>query len=433
MPKKQIIIPKEKKIKIYYNPEIADIPFPELHSYQQLAEKPESLKDVNSAEGSKLTGIEEGATNFNLGDHDSDELSEGSLHKYLLDLAVTELKIASGAVSNAKIKVNAIHGDVIKAGAITETKVANDAIKSPKIYAGAVVGAKIAAGAVIAEKIASSAVTADKIQADAVTAAKINVSQLSAISANIGSVTAGTITGVVLRTAASGRRVYINSDNHIRVYDASRLRIRIRDSNIDFWDTISHYCGKLYAYNGFMEVTGDFNLKKSLTIYGQTMAFSNITAAAKIILNLENQPTLGDSSGHADLIPTRNNWNYLGYTNRKWNKIWRTNESGCNLPTTNSATDIIKKIKKPIVLAKGDYGKRHYFVEKDFPKEMKCYEDTRKNKGPMEIEYSRTVGVLVQVVREMVEREDETKNQLEQINNNFGKLKNEMATIKGRS
>lgn len=92
-------------------------------------------------------------------------------------------------------------------GTITETQIANDAITSPKI----------AANAVTASEIASNAITADKISAGAVTAAKISVTQLDAISATIG----------LLRTATTGARTEIES-NQIRVYDSANvLRVRI--------------------------------------------------------------------------------------------------------------------------------------------------------------------------------------------------------------
>lgn len=53
----------------------------------------------------------------------------------------------------------------------------------------------------------------------------LKVGNLSAISADLGTITAGTITGAVLRTAASGARVAINesSDNSIKGYTAGGL------------------------------------------------------------------------------------------------------------------------------------------------------------------------------------------------------------------
>jgi hypothetical protein len=53
------------------------------------------------------------------------------------------------------------------------------------------------------------------LNASSVTAAKISVSSLSAISADLGSITAGTITGALIRTAASGSRVEMTSSGII--------------------------------------------------------------------------------------------------------------------------------------------------------------------------------------------------------------------------
>jgi hypothetical protein len=57
----------------------------------------------------------------------------------------------------------------------------------------------------------TEAVKTLNLAAGAVTANKINVAQLSAITADMGNLTAGTITGATIRTAASGARVEMNS------------------------------------------------------------------------------------------------------------------------------------------------------------------------------------------------------------------------------
>ena len=69
------------------------------------------------------------------------------------------------------------------------------------------------------------------------------------------------------------------------------------------------------------------------------------------------------------------------------------------MPTSNSAIDIFKKIKKPEII-KGDYGERHYFEVKEFPNEMKFLNDKKEP----DIELTRTLGVTVQAVRELIEK-----------------------------
>jgi hypothetical protein len=138
---------------------------------------------------------------------------------------IEELQLANEAVTNAKIAVDAIQGDVIAANAITNTKIADNAISTPKLQAGSVVAGTIAAGAVVAEKIEAGAVVSEKIQAGAVTSDKITVDNLAAIHADLGSITAGTVTGAVLRTAASGNRVEMNSTGfHVVGVTAQQIR-----------------------------------------------------------------------------------------------------------------------------------------------------------------------------------------------------------------
>jgi hypothetical protein len=71
------------------------------------------------------------------------------------------------------------------------------------------------------DSIAALAIVTAKLAAGAVTAAKISVSQLSAIAADMGTITAGTVTGATIRTAASGQRVQLDSSNGIIVYNSS--------------------------------------------------------------------------------------------------------------------------------------------------------------------------------------------------------------------
>ena len=111
------------------------------------------------------------------------------------DAAITEIKVATDAITTTKISDDAITTPKILAGAITTAKL--DAL--------AVTADKIAANAITATKISAGAVETDKLAANAVTAAKINVASLSAISVDAGTITAG-----ILQQAAGSR--YIDLD-----------------------------------------------------------------------------------------------------------------------------------------------------------------------------------------------------------------------------
>lgn len=82
-----------------------------------------------------------------------------------------------------------------------------------------VTAAKIAALAVTTTKIDDNSISTPKLQALAVTAAKIDVGQLSAISADVGTITAGILTGAVIRSSASNPKTQLDS-NGLRTFDA---------------------------------------------------------------------------------------------------------------------------------------------------------------------------------------------------------------------
>ena len=98
---------------------------------------------------------------------------------------------ASGTVSFQTGSTTFIDGGIITANTVTATQIAADTIT--------------------ASQIAADAITTTELAANSVTASEIDVANLSAISADLGTVTAGTITGGTLQTAASGQRVIISS------------------------------------------------------------------------------------------------------------------------------------------------------------------------------------------------------------------------------
>ena len=69
--------------------------------------------------------------------------------------------------------------------------------------------------------VQAAQITGDNILANTIGAGKINVGQLSAITADMGSITAGTITGALIQTAASAPRIEMSgAANAFRVYDS---------------------------------------------------------------------------------------------------------------------------------------------------------------------------------------------------------------------
>ncbi|MFF0770989.1 hypothetical protein ACFYUK_19040 [Nonomuraea wenchangensis] len=103
---------------------------------------------------------------------------------------------------DAKITADTITGRLIQALAISADKIAANAVTADKIAAGTIQAGHIAANAIEADKIAANAITAAKIAADAINGK--------------------TITGSIIRTAASGRRIVLDPTTlDLRFYPAA--------------------------------------------------------------------------------------------------------------------------------------------------------------------------------------------------------------------
>jgi hypothetical protein len=89
----------------------------------------------------------------------------------IADLAVTNSKLASGAVTTDK--VTALGTAAYADSSVTEAKIASNAITNGKLADGAITTAKIDAAGLAAAAIASNAITTAKVADDAITAAKL--------------------------------------------------------------------------------------------------------------------------------------------------------------------------------------------------------------------------------------------------------------------
>ena len=98
-------------------------------------------------------------------------------------------------------------------------------INADYIKTGTLDAARIAAGSITGTHIAATTITGDNIAASTITANKLSISTLSAITADLGTVTAGTLTGTLIRTSSGGDRVELNySDNTLRFYSGGNLK-----------------------------------------------------------------------------------------------------------------------------------------------------------------------------------------------------------------
>ncbi|MXM62166.1 hypothetical protein GR925_01540 [Streptomyces sp. HUCO-GS316] len=143
---------------------------------------------------------------------------------------IAGVQIADGAISTPKLLAGAVTADKLLAQAVTAEKIAALAVTTDKLSALAVTADKLAANAVTATKIAAGSIEATHIKAGAITAEKIDADAIN------GKV----VTGAIVRTAASGRRLVLNPDSDsqpaLEVFSGSSSETspgRVRASVID--------------------------------------------------------------------------------------------------------------------------------------------------------------------------------------------------------
>ncbi|MFK0279557.1 beta strand repeat-containing protein [Streptomyces sp. NPDC090499] len=158
-----------------------------------------------------------------LGAVTTDKIAEGAVNDLLLaDDAVTAAKLAAGSVGTValadgavlsdKLADNAVTQAKVAANAVTELALANSAVTSAKVAVGAIDSTRIADAAVSAAKIGAAAVTTAAIATDAVTSAQLATNSVTASELAAGAVTAGkiaagsvTATEIAASTITSGQ------------------------------------------------------------------------------------------------------------------------------------------------------------------------------------------------------------------------------------
>jgi hypothetical protein len=164
--------------------------------------------DYNTGTGFFL-GYSGGEYKFSVGDGPSgDRLTWDGSAFTLVGQIITAANIVDGAVTS----------DAILDEAITAIHLADEAVTAAKTALAAIdpTSGELALNSVTASNVVVGSLTGVLFQAETISADKLNVENLAAINANLGTITAGnisgvTITGSLIRTAASGQRIEIDS------------------------------------------------------------------------------------------------------------------------------------------------------------------------------------------------------------------------------
>lgn len=199
--------------------------------------------------------------------------------------AIDARAIAAGAITASELAAGSVTAGSIAAGSITGDKIAARTIAAGNIAAGNITGTEIAAATISGGHIGANTITAANIAASTISADKLNVSTLSAISSNIGTITAGTITGVLIDgvtiLAGSGDEVRLDN-NGITVATSGGSgpgTIKIGGTSI-FADAsaLSLNAAQTYA-RGYLEAQGNFHSTGAITSAGNITSGAHVYAA----------------------------------------------------------------------------------------------------------------------------------------------------------
>ena len=381
---------KSREMKVYFNEEIPDQPFPDLTNYEDIQYRPEKLGDINRGEGQKLTGIDASGNLIN----DVINARLDTSTKQILDvfkltssgalnISGTQTSLtANAAVGDTSITVDSttnfpssgvlyLQGNtnwmrITYTGTTTTTFTGIPASGTGSITEAADSGKQVLGGpgVIITPKgiVTINSDGKETITLEGLTGDATFAGELSAVTGTLGTLIIAS--GGYIKTAESGQRTEIVSD-------------------------------KLNFY------ASDGTLRSSIygTLY-ELLIDSNLTVKCTVCVGDPN----GLGTGLA--VSGDNAWD-IGSSGSKFRSIYVNNSYTCDLPTINSAINIFKKIKEP-VLQPGNYGLRKYFKVKDFPTEMKSKNDKKED----DIELTRTLGVTVQAVRELIEKVEQLENKL---------------------
>ncbi len=211
--------------------------------------------------------------------------SAESEHEVIATAALVDTDLIGEVINGAEhIISGSIPADAkITAGSITSALIQALAIQAGHIQANAIEADKIAAGAIVAGHLAANAVTAGSIAANAITAAKIAAD----------AITGKTITGSVVRSAATGQRFILDSATlDLRFYPASGTNY-----------------SRLYAVDGLYPGETTTFITSGTNQFNSARAEFQV-AAGLIRLRIRDSSGSGDNGGGIDIAEGYGQYGY---------------------------------------------------------------------------------------------------------------------------
>lgn len=272
-----------KNRKIYEPETIDEEELPEGIIWETIVDKPTTLSELSAADGERLDTVETEVTNgfadvaiqgwmfdgaMSATDHDTVAWASGTLR--FTDGTTYSI---TGGNTGTMAAITYIYFDLaVSTTAFQTTTTAANAVGTNKLLVG--VAQNVASGksatfqAFGGKGGVGVLLTADNIAANSITANEIQTNTITSLT-----LTSGTITGALIRTSSSGARVIMDdSIDALRIYDASRERMRLDQDELIFYDGAGDVTGTLGAlYSNIFAIVFP-STELGMVVYSDTTA-----------------------------------------------------------------------------------------------------------------------------------------------------------------
>lgn len=342
--------------KVILPEEIPEMPLPEGVSWDVITSKPTSLKDISITDSVVLTTAATAAAAATAG------LTDIAIQGWSLSSIFTSTGRQAIAWTSGTLKFKDGTTFSIASGSATGIstsvptyiyfdKAVSTTVLQTTLTAGATIGVNkilvaVSHGNSAVGKLAtlqafggignSTFITADNIAANSITANEIAANTITVNQLSATAIDGMTITGAIMRTAATGARVVIDGTaNDVSIYDSSRRRMQLYGQGMTFWDSSGNHTADIYAgtTGGLLITTADTgSASRSIFIQAGTTGVASLGigntsyiyadgSGTRIIVNKDIQPgAAGVSMGNgaytfAGIYTTALFMDSIGYVN----------------------------------------------------------------------------------------------------------------------
>ena len=189
---------------------------------------------------------------------------------------ITVTNLDASSITTGYLSATRIQGGILDCGTITVSSLDAGSITAGtfvsinnRLSAQAIHGEKLQVGTVNADRIVAYSITADKIDTGAIETDKIAVG----VGLTSPVIDAGIITGATIKTAATGQRVVLDSNNQVRCYSATGNLVTIYASGNNLYllgNDLASFSGEIYAASDIRSGANVYgnNIVTGGTLYG---------------------------------------------------------------------------------------------------------------------------------------------------------------------